>query len=63
MMSLNDAKAAFHAGLIGWTEFENVINAVYWLHPVDGRYGHVSIGCKAARCTHFGAKDYPEGIK
>jgi hypothetical protein len=40
-------------GVITQDQMDLWLTARHYLHPVDGRYGHVSIGCDAARCGHI----------
>ena len=53
-MSENQARRLYCDGIMSQDMFDRWITARFYLHPVDGRYGHVEIGCENARCTHRG---------
>ena len=52
LLSYDEARRRYYEGRITGDEWDAYCNAWDALNPVDGQYGHVSIGCDAARCSH-----------
>lgn len=52
-LTYNEARDRYYAGRISADEWDAFCNAWDATHPVDGQYGHVSIGCEVARCSHY----------